>query len=576
LFDITVNASGGTGLFEYSTDGVNFQSTNILTVTDNGIYTITVRDENGCTATTEVIVAVNQIIATATVTGNVTCAGGDNGSISVTAAGGEGPLSYALNGGTAQSSSVFTGLTAGAYTVQVSDSLGLTTTTGEVIILEPAALQLTAASALNTVTATATGGTGALQYSINGLDYQNSGEFTGLVNGDYIVTVQDANGCTATTTVIVDIPILTLSLNFSASLLCAGDASGFITVLANGGIPPYTYSLNGGPEQPGNTFNNLQGGNYNITVRDAFNQELSYTVTITEPAPVTGTATVVLNDVTLDVSGGTPPYSFSSNNLQDLPNGSYSVTVTDGNGCSGIISFVVDVPPVTVSATVTNVTCFGDSNGSITLFAAGGIPPYTLNGQPFLQGTTINNLAAGSYSITILDSAGNESTSSFTVGSPAQLVVTATLNGNTITAAATGGTGSYVFLLNGVAVIGNVFSNLPLGNYTVGVVDANGCAATINTPLVVSSVVEPSEEWGLSVSPNPGAGLFVLTMSRAPEILRAEVFDASGRMIRSLDFTPGGGTFTTTVDIQELPNGTYILRLTDGKRWGGVRLSKAE
>ncbi|MFM8490292.1 MAG: T9SS type A sorting domain-containing protein, partial [Bacteroidota bacterium] len=310
--------------------------------------------------------------------------------------------------------------------------------------------------------------------------------------------------------------------------------------------------------------------------RDAFNQELSYTVTITEPAPVTGTATVVLNDVTLNVSGGTPPYSFSSNNLQDLPNGSYSVTVTDGNGCSGIISFVVNVPPVAVTANISNVTCFGDSNGSITLFAAGGIPPYTLNGQPFLQGTTINNLAAGSYSITILDSAGNESTSSFTVGSPAQLVVTATLNGNTITAAATGGTGSYVFLLNGVAVIGNVFSNLPLGNYTVGVVDANGCAATINTPLVVSSVVEPSEEWGLSVSPNPGAGLFVLTMSRAPETLRAEVFDASGRMVRSLDFTPGGGTFTTSVDIQELPNGTYILRLTDGKRWGGVRLSKAE
>lgn len=576
LFDITVTAGGGTGVYEYSTDGANFQSNNVLTVSANGIYTVTVRDENGCTATTEVIVAVNQIIATATVTDNVTCAGGDNGSISVTAAGGEGPLSYALNGGTAQSSSVFTGLTAGAYTVQVSDSLGLSATTSEVIILEPAALQLTVASALNTVTATATGGTGALQYSINGVDYQNSGEFTGLVNGDYIVTVQDANGCTATTTVIVAIPILTLSLNFSASLFCAGDASGFITVLANGGIPPYSYSLNGGPEQTDNTFVGLQAGNYNITVRDAFNQELSYTVTITEPAPITGTATVVLNDVTLNISGGTPPYSFSNNNLQDLPNGSYSVTVTDGNGCSGIISFVVDVPPVTISATVTNVTCFGDSNGSISLFAAGGIPPYTLNGQPFVQGTAINNLAAGSYTVTILDSAGNESTSSFTVGSPAQLVVTATLNGNTITASATGGTGSYVFLLNGVAGIGNVFSNLPLGNYTVGVVDANGCAATINTPLVISSVVEPAEEWGLTVSPNPGTGLFVLTMNRAPEVLRAEVFDASGRMVRTLDFAPGGGTFSATVDIRELPDGNYILRLTDGKRWGGVRLSKAE
>jgi hypothetical protein len=88
--------------------------------------------------------------------------------------------------------------------------------------------------------------------------------------------------------------------------------------------------------------------------------------------------------------------------------------------------------------------------------------------------------------------------------------------------------------------------------------------------------VEPSEEWGLTVSPNPGAGLFVITMNSAPETLRAEVFDASGRIIRSLDFTPGGGTFSTTIDIRELPNGTYILRLSDGKQWGGVRLSKNE
>ena len=576
LFDITVSASGGTGVFEYSTDGVNFQSGNVLTVSSNGIYTVTVRDENGCTGTTEVIVAVNEIVSTATVTGNVSCAGGNNGSISVNAAGGEGPLSYALNGGTPQSSPVFTGLPAGTYTVQVSDSLGLTTTTNEVTILEPAAIQLTASSALNTITATATGGTGTVQYSINGVDFQSSGEFTGLVNGEYTVTAQDANGCVTTSTVVVDIPLLTLSLNFSASLLCAGDDGGFITVLANGGIPPYSYSLNGGPEQADNTFVGLQAGNYNITVRDAFNQELSYTVTITEPAPITGTATVVLNDVTLNISGGTPPYSFSNNNLQDLPNGSYSVTVTDGNGCSGVISFVVNVPPLTLSANVVPVNCFGDSNGSITLFATGGFPPYTLNGQPFVQGTSLDNLAAGTYSVTILDASGTETSATFTVGSPAQLVVTATLNGNTITASATGGTGSYVFLLNGVAGIGNVFSNLPLGNYTVGVVDANGCAATINTPLVISSVIEPSEEWGLTVSPNPGAGLFVLTMSRAPETLRAEVFDASGRIVRSLDFTPNGGNFSTDIDIRELPNGTYILRLTDGKLWGGVRLSKAE
>ena len=576
LYDITVSASGGTGIFEYSEDGVNFQNDNVLAVDSNGVYTVTVRDENGCTATTEVIVAVNQIIAVATVSGNVTCAGGNTGSITVNAAGGEGPLSYSINGGAPQSGAVFTGLPAGTYSVQVSDSLGLTATTNEVTIVEPAPIQVTASSALNTITADAAGGTGTLRYSINGLDFQSSGVFTDLVNGEYTVTVLDANGCTATTTVSVEVPPLTISLNFTAALLCAGDASGIITILANGGIPPYSYSLNGGPEQAGNEFTNLPAGDFIITVRDAFNQELSYTVTITEPAPITGTATVVLNDVTLNVSGGTPPYSFSNNNLQNLPNGSYNITVTDGNGCSGIISFVVNVPVLTINADIENVNCFGDSNGSITLFATGGIPPYTLNGQPFVQGVSLDNLAAGAYSVTILDAESNESTATFTVGSPAPLVVTATLNGNTITASATGGTGSYVFLLNGVAVIGNVFSNLPLGNYTIGVVDANGCTAAMNATIVISSVVEPSEEWGLTVSPNPGAGLFVITMNSAPETLRAEVFDASGRMIRLLDFTPGGGTFSTTIDIRELPNGTYILRLSDGKQWGGVRLSKNE
>jgi len=110
--------------------------------------------------------------------------------------------------------------------------------------------------------------------------------------------------------------------------------------------------------------------------------------------------------------------------------------------------------------------------------------------------------------------------------------------------------------------------------YTAMATDANGCTATL--VVMTSAVIEPTEVWGLTVSPNPGSGLFQLTMQHAPAVLRAEVFDGAGRLLRSLNFAPNGGQFTTTLDLQDLPNGTYILRLTDGQQWGGVRLSKMQ
>jgi hypothetical protein len=68
--------------------------------------------------------------------------------------------------------------------------------------------------------------------------------------------------------------------------------------------------------------------------------------------------------------------------------------------------------------------------------------------------------------------------------------------------------------------------------------------------------------------------LFVLSLQNAPDALRAEVFDATGRLLRSLDLQPVGGQLTTTLDLQDLPQGTYLLRLSDGQNWGGMRLSK--
>ena len=85
--------------------------------------------------------------------------------------------------------------------------------------------------------------------------------------------------------------------------------------------------------------------------------------------------------------------------------------------------------------------------------------------------------------------------------------------------------------------------------------------------------IDLSATWGLTLSPNPSTGLFYLTLQQAPAALRGNIFDMTGRSLRQMDFAPGGGTFSTKIDVQDLPQGVYVLRLTDGARTGAVRLS---
>jgi hypothetical protein len=151
------------------------------------------------------------------------------------------------------------------------------------------------------------------------------------------------------------------------------------------------------------------------------------------------------------------------------------------------------------------------------------------------------------------------------------------VNGGTITVTATGGATPYAYSINGgTAQASNVFADLGPGQYTVVVTGADGCSTSVAGLVVTTGLVEPSEAWGLAISPNPSAGLFRLTLQNAPSALRAEIFDVAGRAVRTLDFAPGSGTFSATLDLQNLPNGTYLLRLSDGENWGAVRLSKMD
>ena len=579
--DLTVTASGGTGVLEYSINGIAFQSSNKFLDLANGVYTVTVRDGNGCTATTIASVSVNNLQVSANVQNEIACNGGNDGEIIVTVSGGQLPYAYSLNGGASQSSNVFSNLASGIYTVVVTDNAGFSASSIQIVLANPSGITASAIATTNDIVVTANGGTGTLEYSLNGTTFQASNQFSNQANGTYTVTVRDANGCTKTTQVTVNVLPLTLSVS-TVNLLCFGDTDGSISVVATGGIPGYTYSLNAGLFQSQATFNGLSTGFYTVTVKDAEGNQVSeQNVVVSSPSQLFLDAAVLTNDVTLTFIGGVAPYSFSSDapnpDLQNLPNGTYNVTATDANGCMATTTFTINVPALSLSTTFSNVLCNGDNTGGIMADGSGGIAPYqySLNGGAFQTSNIFINLVAGGYTVTVRDADGTETTSTITVLEPTELILTASLAANTITATATGGTPTYEYSLNGGALQSSgTFSNLSPGTYTVVATDDNGCTASVTNLVITSGTVEPTEAWGLAVSPNPSTGLFVLTLQNAPDALHAEVFDATGRLLRSIDLQPVGGQLTTTLDLQELPQGTYFLRLSDGQNWGGVRLSK--
>jgi subtilisin-like proprotein convertase family protein len=563
---------------------------NVLTYTHNGgdfptdSFHFDALDQNNDAwvhnAVFNINIIVNDLSATAVETAGISCNGGADGQITINATGLDGNYTYSLNGGASQSSNVFDGLGAGTYTVVVTGQFGFTVEANVVTISEPAAIAINNAVLGNDLTVNASGGTGAFEYSLNGMAFQSGNEFLDLPNGMYTVTVRDEKGCTATADATINVLPLAGNLQ-STDILCFGGTATLV-VNAQNGIPPYEYQLDNGAFQSGNSFPNLSAGAYTVTVRDADGSTLTLgPIQIGEPTQLGVTVTVIGNDANVIISGGTAPYSFGTNapnpDLQNLPNGTYSVTATDANGCTALTSFTVDVPPLVVSTQVAQVSCNGSADGSITVAATGGIPPYeySLNGSPFQTSNVFNNVIPGDLTLVVRDADGGEVTSTVTVLEPQILALNASAAGSTITATATGGTAPYEYSLNGgTPQSSGVFSNLAPGAYTIVVTDANGCTEEVTNLLITTGTVEPTTEWGLTVSPNPSEGIFVVTLQQAPASLRAEVFDATGRLLHSLEIPSAGGHSATTINLQHLPPGAYLLRLSDGKQWGGVRLVK--
>ncbi|MCC6727220.1 MAG: proprotein convertase P-domain-containing protein [Saprospiraceae bacterium] len=495
---ILVTATGGTGSLQYSIGGAP-QSSSEFSNLPNGSYTVTVTDANGCTATATATVFVNNVVATASITGTLDCFNGTDGQITVTGSGGMAPYQYSLNGGAFQSSNVFSNLAAGSYTATVRDADGLIQNSQPITLAAPPQITVTALSTGYTLTVTASGGTGSLQYSLDGGAFQGSNSFSPVTNGNHTVTVRDANGCEANTNATVSVAILAVSGSVTQPISCPGESDGQITAVGTGGVPAYQYSLNGGAFQNSGVFGNLAAGSYTLTIKDSGGFTSSSSVNLTAPPSLVVAPSANNQTVTVSASGGTPPYQYkldngalqSSNIFNGVPNGLHTITVVDAHGCTKETTVQVGGLPPNIFVSLSHpVSCHGGSDGVITVSSNGGVPPYTfsLNGGAYQSGNTFAGLSAGTYTVSVKGSDGAiTSAPNIVITDPPLLTIAASVSGLNISVTGTGGTGSYQYSLDGTNFENDsVLVATANGSYNVTIRDERGCTAT--TTVTVNTV----------------------------------------------------------------------------------------
>lgn len=467
----------------------------------------------GCVAIDTVAVLLGNLSISLSST-DQTCFGINDGTVTLTLNTGTAPINYAWSN--SASSQNLTNLGGGTYTVNVSDALGCTATATATVAaaapinFSPPSITHVSCFGDNTgsINITANGGSG-----ISGYLWSNS--FAGnspnqLTAGTYTVTASDIKGCTAETSITVNEPPQLSVIMNSTNISCFGATNGTGTVTATGGTTPYSYAWSNSATT--NSISNLGAGSYNFTVTDANLCIVSAGFTITAPSSPVSVSVSTTDEtcfganngtVNATVSGGTPFYTYQwSNtattlNINSLPANTYSISVTDNNGCTASASGVVNAAnSVTFSQPViTHVSCFGGNDGTMTITANGGAGNFNYVWNIGGTGTTASTLAAGTYIVTATDANNCANSTSATVIEPPLLQANASSTNSTCFAAdngtatvvATGGTTPYSYAWSSGQSTASINGLYPT-NYLVTVTDSKSCTAS-----AITSTTEPAE-----------------------------------------------------------------------------------
>ncbi|MCB0764994.1 MAG: choice-of-anchor L domain-containing protein, partial [Flavobacteriales bacterium] len=494
-----------------------------------GTYTVTVTDAAACTRTQSFVVSSPAALAITTTPSllsfgqNIACFGASTGSIALSITGGTGPYAAAWSGpdgymSTAQS---INGLAEGTYNVTVTDANGCSVSGSRTLIASIAmapsidGVQHVSCFGANNGTATVnlSGGMPPYTFAWNTTPVQTGSTATGLAPGGYTVIVTDAYGCTSNVGVTIDGPTqaLTSSITGIVHVGCFGSSTGSATVVTAGGTAPYAIAWNTSPEQTTATASGLSAGPISVTITDANNCTSTSTATINGPAAALSVSIANVQHADCGgpngsaqaiVSGGTPPYSYAWDTapvqttaaLSGVVAGTYTITVTDGNGCQSTNSVTITAPATVLSASIVGtvpVACYGNTSGEATLSVSGGTAPYTIawNTTPAQNGPTATGLVVGDHTATISDANGCMAEAIATITGPAQqlsVAITGFTNvlcfetaQGTADAQAAGGTAPYDYAWNSAPPqTGPNASDLEEGTYSVVATDANGCTAS--------------------------------------------------------------------------------------------------
>jgi large repetitive protein len=503
---VQVTVQFGTAPYNYLWTPGN-HTTSTVSNLSAGNYSVIVTDVNGCQATASAIInSPDNLTISLNQFNPVTCFGGTNGSIAITAIGGTPNYSYSWSpvGGTGATA---TQLVAGNYTLTVTDQNGCNTTQSFTmtqptapIAIDESITSVSCPNGTNGSISTSTQG-GTAPYTYLWLPFgQTTPSVSNLSVGNYTLTVTDQNNCTLSETYTVQqIPQMEINV-VPTPASCFGGDDGSAASTVSGGTAPYSYnwSPSGGTNAIGE---NLSAGNYTLTVTDNLGCSKNTSVQITEPLPLSLTTTATPTScqgaadggVQVTVQFGTAPYNYlwtpgnhTTSTVSNLSAGNYSVIVTDVNGCQATASAIINSPDnLTISLNQLNpVTCFGGANGSIAITAIGGTPNYSYSWSPVGgTGATATQLVAGNYTLTVTDQNGCNTTQSFTITEPTQLssIVTAVSTScyggadGTASINMSGGNGPYSFVWIPSNNTTSSASGLQAGNYTINVLDAHNC-----------------------------------------------------------------------------------------------------
>lgn len=607
---LNITAVGGSGVFEYSIDGGStFTTQNNYPSIAPGTYSVVVRDDTGCEIEDGfyTITEPTELVASVVVDFNETCPNAADGQITSFVSGGTPPYTFMINGGKPQvDNGVYDSLSAGGYEITVMDASGCVDTLDSAFVTRPNAVSLdsiyfTGISCNGAVDGLieilASGGeNGNLSYSIDGVNYSQDSLFTNLSAGNYIVSVRDEdNGCVTLpqTITIVEPGVLAVNPQVLNHVSCNGLQDGRLEAVISGGTAPFTYSLSGGGSPQLNpVFTGLPAGNYSINVVDANGCTASSgSINIVNPPALSITA--VLSQVitcngaddaviVANGQGGTGALQYiinngppqSNTNFGGLAPGIYQVSVIDANGC------IQNAPPITIqnppvlnfSAVVDNhVKCFGDNNGKITVTAFGGVGQknYSKDGVAYQANPVFNNLAVGTYPISVKDANGCIHDTLITITQPNQLQVTGVVTdenfgqqNGAINITVTGGTAPYTYnWTTGQTTqdIDSLTGSVSGSVYTVTVTDTNGCTAIYSDQVYVQGIgIEENAFNNISVYPNPARSMVNLDFDQLTEELEVKIYNPLGEQVWKDEILKG--IDRRTIDVSTWSKGIYMIR----------------